>query len=537
MFSDPRRSPAAAIFIGLPLIFGCSEAASAEAPPAMKLKAENGGVSLPAEDWSQVPVPPADGPRLAPLAMTVPVRAKPTPDGEVIGVLRVGARVARSAEPVTQRDCAGGWYAVRPLGFVCAGADATLKLDHPVARALQVEPDRGKAMPYRYAFLRAVAPNYMRIPNQQEQGRYEMGLQRHLKSWQRFKNEWDALDVGANDVPLDERGMAIGPTPKEPRPLGEGERFGGGGDDRVPWWLEGERKIPNLSSFKVPGYAVIGNRIKRHGGVALIGSFNAPASADGRRFAITTDARLIPADKLKPDSGSPFHGVPLKEIGLPVAFVRDREARASRTPSAAALEDGERVAYRSLIPLSGNVRMSGPTRLVESRDGRWLKSDELGTVAKPSSLPSWVKKTTKWIDISLANQTLTLWEGDIPVYATLVSTGRDGMGEPGKTLSTPQGIFRIFQKHVTATMDSDVADHEFELRDVPWVMYFKGGYALHAAYWHDGFGRPRSHGCVNLSPIDARFVFLWSAPTVPEHWHATYTGDKTEPGTVISIHP
>lgn len=536
MLCEPRRYSAAAIFVGLPLIFGCSERASAETPPALKLKAENGGTSLPVEDWSQVPVPPADGPLLAPVAMTVPVRAKPSRDGEVIGVLRAGARVARSEAPVTLRDCAGGWYAVRPLGFVCVGPDATLKLDHPVARALSVEPDRSKPMPYRYAFLRASAPNYMRIPNAKEQHRYEAGLDRHLSNWRKFRDKWDALDVGANDVQLDEQGLAVGPTPEAPRPLSENERYGGNGDDRVPWWLDGERRIPNLSSFKVPGYAVISRRIKRHGGVALIGSFTA-ASGAGRRFAITPDARLLPADKLKPDSGSAFHGVSLKGIGLPVGFVRKRDARAARSPTVA-LDDGERVPFRSLVPLSGNVRMAGKTRLVETRDGRWLKSDDLGTVAKPSSLPAWVKKHNKWIDISLANQTLTLWEGDVPVYATLVSTGRDGMGEPGETLSTPQGMFRIFQKHVTATMDSDVADHEFELRDVPWVMYFKGGYALHAAYWHDDFGRPRSHGCVNLAPIDARYVFLWSAPSVPEHWHASYVSDKkTEPGTLINIHP
>ena len=86
-------------------------------------------------------------------------------------------------------------------------------------------------------------------------------------------------------------------------------------------------------------------------------------------------------------------------------------------------------------------------------------------------------------------------------------------------------------------MDSEVADHEFELRDVPWVMYFKGSYALHGAYWHDDFGRSRSHGCVNLAPIDARFVFLWASPSVPEHWHAAHAGEQTEQGTLINIHP
>ncbi len=123
------------------------------------------------------------------------------------------------------------------------------------------------------------------------------------------------------------------------------------------------------------------------------------------------------------------------------------------------------------------------------------------------------------------------------MYATLVSTGRDGIGDPATTVSTPQGTFRIGEKHVTTTMDSSVADSEFELRDVPWVQYFKGGYAIHAAYWHDDFGRPRSHGCVNLAPIDARVVFNFTTPDVPEHWHGSDTGDVFGTGTIVHIVP
>ena len=67
-------------------------------------------------------------------------------------------------------------------------------------------------------------------------------------------------------------------------------------------------------------------------------------------------------------------------------------------------------------------------------------------------------------------------------------------------------------------------------------MYFKGGYAIHGAYWHDDFGRPRSHGCINLAPIDARYVFRWSLPDVPPHWHAGYSSDAMGEGTLIHIH-
>src|SRR5687768_16812076 len=99
MFSVPIRLRTASAASALGLFIACSGGVSSEDPPALKLKAENGGPKLPSEDWSQVPVPPADGPKLAPVAMAVPIRAKPARDAEVVGVLRVGARVARSAAP------------------------------------------------------------------------------------------------------------------------------------------------------------------------------------------------------------------------------------------------------------------------------------------------------------------------------------------------------------------------------------------------------------------------------------------------------
>jgi hypothetical protein len=505
-------------------------------PAAAKLSPEQQTPGQPGDDWSHVPVPPADGPKLAPLALVAPVHARPDKRADAIGYTRVGARVARSTEPVSRRDCPDGWYAVRPVGFACAGQDVTTNLEHPIARAIRVEPDRRKPMPYKYAFVRGIAPNYLRVPSKDEQFQFEMRLERHLRNWKKLRERWDALDVGANDVPLDEKGFAVGAIPDHAIPMDQSVRFGGNGDDRVPWWLAGERRIPNLSSFRAPAYGVIADRVRRHAGVALIGTFVADERAQGRRFAISTDARLLPADKLKADSGSPFHGSSIRDLGLPVAFARATGAHWWLV-RAGDLEKGEPLGFREFVPLTGTVRNIRGVRMVEARNGRWLRSEDLRVAAKPSKLPLWAKKGEKWIDISIVSQTMVLWEGDRAVYATLVSSGKDGLGEPGKTLSTPRGTFRIYQKHVTTSMDSEVADHEFELRDVPWVMYFKGGYALHGAYWHDDFGRVRSHGCVNLAPIDARYAFLWSLPDVPEHWHAAYASDALGSGTIVQIHP
>ncbi len=509
---------------------GAVGAGSTEVPPTRS------PTSLTPVDLSAIPVPPADGPPLFPLALAVPIREQPSRQSTPIGTLRVGSRVARSESPVSRDDCLGGWYALHPVGFACAEDDATLDPAHPIVRAVNIEPDRSRAMPYAYGFVRAIAPNYLKVPSRKEQLSYEMHLLRHLGSFAKMKDRWNEHAVGANDVPLHNSGFASGPTPAEPPPRSEGERFGGSGDDAVPWWLTDRRQIPNLSTFKAPEYAVIANRIKRHAGVAMIGSFLATDEGSTRRFAITTDARLIPADKIKPDSGSPFHGVPLKDIELPVAFTRDDSAFTYEFVSRS-MKKRDKLRRREFLPLSGRVKMVGGRRFTELRSGQWVESDSLRTIAKPSQLPALAQNQNRWIEVSIVNQTLVLWEGTRPVYATLVSTGRDGLGDPATTLSTPEGTYSIYQKHVTATMDSSVADNEFELRDVPWVMYFKGGYALHAAYWHDDFGRPRSHGCINLSPIDARAVFFWSTPTVPEHIHSVNAGGPFEEGTSILIRP
>jgi len=505
-------------------------------PAASKIKPENGGVSVQSDAWADVPVPPADGPKLYPLARVTPIYPKPDKKSDAIGYLRVGAKVARSRKPISRQDCPQGWYAIRPVGFVCAGPDATIKADNPIVKAVHVEPNRANPMPYKYAFLRAIAPNYLRVPTKAEQFQYEMRLARHLRSYKHLHERWDKLDVGANDVPLDKKGVAIGGIPDHAKLMDISVRYGGDDNDAAPWWLSGERRIPNLSSYRAPAYAVIAGRIRRHAGVALIGTFVAGPEAQNRRFAISTDVRLLPADKLKATSGSPFHGHDIHDVGLPVAFARHASSH-FWTLDGDELVRGDRLKFRQFVALNGIVKFIRGIRMVQARNGLWLRSKDLKTAAKPSSLPSWAKRGEKWIDISIVSQTMVLWEGDKPVYATLVSTGRGGLGEPGKTLSTPRGTFRIYQKHVTTTMDSNVADHEFELRDVPWVEYFKGGYAIHAAYWHDGFGRVRSHGCVNVAPIDARYTFMWTTPSVPKHWQAAYASDALERGTIVNIHP
>jgi lipoprotein-anchoring transpeptidase ErfK/SrfK len=125
-----------------------------------------------------------------------------------------------------------------------------------------------------------------------------------------------------------------------------------------------------------------------------------------------------------------------------------------------------------------------------------------------------VAEDEQWIHVDLAEQVLVAYEGDRPVLATLVSSGKEGF-EP------PVGLFRVHKKYATVTMSGPDPDAgTYTVEEVPWTMYYWGSFALHGAYWHDEFGRVRSHGCTNLPPIDAHWLFHWSAPALPQGWHA-----------------
>ncbi len=112
----------------------------------------------------------------------------------------------------------------------------------------------------------------------------------------------------------------------------------------------------------------------------------------------------------------------------------------------------------------------------------------------------------RWIDINLNEQTLGVYENDQLVYATLVASGVEPFW-------TRPGLFQIYQKLEKTTMsgsfEADRSDYYY-LEDVPWTMYYDQARALHGAYWHTLFGYPRSHGCVNLSIGDARWLFDWA---------------------------
>jgi hypothetical protein len=257
--------------------------------------------------------------------------------------------------------------------------------------------------------------------------------------------------------------------------------------------------------------------------------------AEGRRWGLTADLALLPLDRLTPIEPSKFKGVQLEgNEDLPLAFVRSRVQHLYELNGSGAYVPGRLLEFREAIHLTGKVHKVGATTYLETREGAFIKEHPLLVRIEPKAeLPQWAVGERSWLDVSILNQTLVAYRGKVPVFATLVSTGKDGLGDPEETHSTARGVFLIHTKHVTSTMSGDEADDEFDLRDVPYVQFFHQGFALHAAFWHDGFGQPRSHGCINLSPNDARHLFSLTDPPVPLRWHSALSRE----GTLVHVRP
>lgn len=439
-------------------------------------------------DAASTPSDAADLPELVATARETVVYAAPTRSSRKLGYLRLGARVRRGLRVAGHEGCALGWYRVAPEGFVCVGLAASLDAGHPLAELARTRPDRDAALPYAYGRSKPVPPPlYTHLPTRTEMTALEGAAARNATGF---------ADLAARPLPaLLADGGAL------PEPLG----FERPATDGTP------RALPNS------GFALLD--VLEH---------------EGRRFGITTDLELVPLDRLTRVEPSAFHGVVLDDTTtLPLVFVRGRHALLLAGSPEHGFRPARPLGYREAVSLGErSVKIDG-VRYLQTRAGEWLRDEDLVRVDAAPTPPVGVRGDRTWIHVSILDQTLVAYAGTHPVYATLVSTGKDGMGDPETTHSTPRGEFVIHTKHVSATMSGDEIGDEFDLRDVPYVEYFTQGFAFHAAYWHDAFGSPHSHGCVNLSPLDARWLFHFTEPAVPRGWHGAFSRE----GTLVSITP
>lgn len=402
----------------------------------------------------------------------------------VIGWIRRGTRVHVKREVVRGPGCTEGWYAIHPRGYACRGTDMLVGETPPEPNFHLPNPPRLGPLPYDYFYVnRAFIPQFIRQPTDEE---------------------WAA-------------GMAYGNrlryfTETEPTKL---EKF-------LEGKIRGEpTKPPVVLDYLMRGYYV-----------------SSPPESDrgGQRFVRSVQGRFITAAHLEPRRGSAFEGFTLEGRTLPIVLA-NRPAPLLRVidrgRDGMLFRDDETQAVTRHQDLGSVWR--GKTRLgdfVVHRIGedRYLKEWFVSVIDRVQpEFPVGEQET--WLHVDLGEQTLVQYRGRTPIWATLVSTGMTGH-------ETPTGRFRIERKFVGSTMDNvgpEAGAGAYRIEDVPWTQYFREDLALHGEFWHDRFGIPRSHGCVNLSPRDAFYLFSRTSPTVPPSWHGIPTERSGEQGTVVWI--
>jgi len=581
------------------------------AEPVEELPEANAAPRAPAETEAEAPEEPAEPPepsgppkRIFARRFVVPVRSGPSRDAERIGYLRGGAvLMAKTAEPVGDEGCRGGWYELTTGGYVCNGRMVTAFEGERLPQVRGTQPDRDAPLPYDYGFVRRRVPQYRNLPSDEEAAEYEgyripgaepeaaegvggeaatamgetgmaaaMGETGMAAAMGETGMAATMGETGMAAAAMSESAMAaMAPTmaasamanaadeaPSRPDEApGESSEGDEGEEDEGPTLasLQGERGTI-LMRWLMRGFYVSLDRDFRRG---------------GRRYWRTQANGFVPYNSVMSKSGSEFQGTVLP---LPAAVTGGVAAEPEVAEAAEATDEAEATETEAApvpahLPYAWTLTSRDPvfTRAENGRfrrargaadyhhgfpvleevedgrytylrgpDDRWHRARDV-RVARAVEPPSEVGPEDKWIEVNLETQTLVLYEGRTPVYTTLVSSGLpDRRNLPDRDFETLSGLFRVKSKHLTDTMDGDTAvDGPYSVDDVPYVMYFELAYALHAAFWHNRFGRPKSHGCVNLSPEDARHIFNWADPPLPDGWHSAYPTDEM-PGTWVWVH-
>jgi hypothetical protein len=259
-------------------------------------------------------------------------------------------------------------------------------------------------------------------------------------------------------------------------------------------------------------------------------------SAHGERWGRTNKGNWVAMREVVPFRPNPFHGELLQDDKLDIAWVVADKANVYGSEKGGKAT-GIRVRFEKVNVFEEKAAPSGAMVRVspDHEPPVWMRARDLARptlVAPPPEVPEGTSE--RWIDVDLASQTLVAYVGKRPVFATIVSTGK---GLPGSEFVTRKGTFRIWVKVFTTKMDNldrEEVERHYAIEDVPWVQFFDKAIALHGAFWHRDFGRVHSHGCVNMAPLDARWVFAFTAPHLPMGWTAVLP-TKVEPGAVVRV--
>ncbi len=464
-----------------------------------------------------------------------------------IGFIRSGGRTPVETGKLDKtKNCSSGWYKVHTGGYVC-GNYGTTDLSNPDVKFATSQPNLKEILPYPYARnAKNGTPLYKTVPSREQMEKYEPYLKEKEKPKEESK---DSVTKAAADAVAKSAGAAAAAavTPDSALPIAAQEP----GTQLLPtpavqdpepdkpWWQQEDIKDRlhqmKLDSLSADSDDILAKRMVSGFYVAVDKTFR----WNGRSWYKTTKGLVAPSDRMWQASGSSFKGVELDgaTYKLPLAWVYGGNKSAGTytiDPDAKTIKNAKTIERFVAIPLTGKYLEFQGKEYAELSDGTYIKKSQV-RITDPGPAPQGLAEGERYIDVDLSSQTLVAFEGGRAVYATLISSGRFSKNKD-KDHSTPTGEWRMREKHITTTMDGDgtaAGDLPYSIEDVPYVQYYHRSYALHAAFWHSNFGVQMSHGCVNLAPLDAKWLFFFTGPHLPEGFHGVWSNEAAAGSRVI----
>jgi lipoprotein-anchoring transpeptidase ErfK/SrfK len=179
----------------------------------------------------------------------------------------------------------------------------------------------------------------------------------------------------------------------------------------------------------------------------------------------------------------------------------------------------ERLYYASIYPVSEILHDESGAAWYhldeEKYTGLYVPAEALRPIAPDELSPITPEVEDKKIIVDLGRQSLSAFENEVEVFHARIASGAKLESDGGKW-TTPPGAYRVQRKWIGVRMAAGDAVSGYDLPGVGWPTIFisSNGVAIHSTYWHNDYGIPKSHGCVNARPQDAKWVFRWTRPYV-----------------------
>lgn len=426
-----------------------------------------------------------EGTRSLQLVRTVGVRLEPGDDAKRIGTVAIDTRVGwtRTAKG---KGCTKAWIEIDPHGWICGDYIKATKLA-PYGQEVP-HLDRGELVPGIYG--KVTAPSSVTYMLEKPEAPRK---KKDKKKGDRDKKGKPVTSIAQVDADAADAGLGSGMSKAkmvEDKPL------------------VGSVNVRQYEELTVDGkvYWKISQKENQYVLKAAI-SLHTPSRYGGAR--------------LGDDTG----------WAVPFAFVWPRAgyAQAWTTNKAAGGGVNRQLGARVPVPIfETSADKAGKPVAYRIGDSEWIAAADV-RVFVPHDAPALLQPGERWIDVDVDAEILVAYEGETPVYSTLVTSG-------GKETPTEPGVYRMWLKESEADMKGLNGEDPYSVATVPWTQFFspEKGLALHTAYWHDAFGTRRSHGCVNLAPRDARWLYFWSDPQVPPGWTMS-AGVVEAPGSIVRI--